>query len=348
MPQIDRATLTGLSTRIFISIGAPPDEAQLVAQELVRADLMGVHSHGVMRLPEYVQSSETGDVKPGAKITIAQETPTTAVVDCGRNFGQVGAHQALQVAIAKAKQSSVGCVVTRNCHHAGRVGSYAEAAARQDMICLATVTVRRKGHFVTPWGGTQGRLGTNPVAYGIPTEGLPMVTDFATSVIPEGAVRVALEAGKSLPVFAAVDATGKPIVDPALFYGPPIGALLPFGGNVGYKGYAVALLAEILGGALAGSRVEDETRSSNGVWILVLDPAAFLPIADFKRLTTGLVAYMKSSPPAEGEQVLVPGEREFLRLAESDGSVAISDSTWVQIQDTAEKLGVQLDVDEHD
>jgi uncharacterized oxidoreductase len=346
MPQIEPGSLTALSARIFVSIGAPPEEAQLVAQELVRADLMGVHSHGVMRIPEYVRASETGDVKPGAKITIVAETLTTAIVDCGRNFGQVGAHHAVQVAIAKAKESSVGCVVTRNCHHAGRVGAYAEAAARQDMICLSTVTVRRRGHFVTPWGGTQGRLGTNPIAYGVPTDGLPMVTDFATSVIPEGAVRVALKAGAKLPEFAAVDAAGKPILDPALFYGPPIGALLPFGGNVGYKGYALALLAEVLGGALAGSSVEDETRSANGVWILVLDPAAFLPLADFKRLTTGLVAYMKSSPPAEGQQVLVPGEREFLRLAESDGAVAINDSTWSQIQETARKLGVPLDVDE--
>lgn len=348
MPQLEPGALIALGTRIFLSIGAPEKEARLVAEELVRADLMGVRSHGVMRIPEYVLARERGDLKPGAAIQVVKETATTAIVDCGRNFGQVGAHRALEVAIAKARKNAVGCVVTRNCHHTGRVGAYVEAAARQDLICLATVTVRRKGHFVAPWGGSQGRLGTNPISYGIPTESEPMVTDFATSVIPEGAVRVALANGTLLPEFAAVDAAGHPIRDPAKFYGPPIGALLPFGGNVGYKGYALALLAEVLGGSLAGARVQDETRSSNGVWILIVDPTAFLPIAEFKRLTSELIAYMKSSPPADDQNpVLVPGEREFQRLQQSDGSIAVNDETWAQIATTATKLGVPLQTDGH-
>lgn len=349
MPLIDAGRLSDLSRRIFGSIGAPDDQAELVAGELVRADQMGVHSHGVMRIPEYVQASDKGDLKPGAAISVIDETPTTAIVDCGRNFGQVGAHRAVEIAIQKARKSSIGCVVTRNCHHAGRVGAYAEAAARQDMICLATVTVRRKGHFVTPWGGTQGRLGTNPIAYGIPTDGDPLVTDFATSVIPEGAVRVALKTGGVLPELAAVDSHGLPIIDPALFYGPPVGALLPFGGKVGYKGYALALLAEVLGGALAGFSADDETRSSNGVWVLVIDPRAFLPLEEFKRLTSQLVAYMKSSPPASGnDQVLVPGEREFRRLAEANGAVTVDGESWTQIRRTAQKLGIAVDIDARD
>lgn len=346
MPVVEPGRLTDLSRRIFGSIGAPEDQANLVARELVRADQMGVHSHGVIRIPEYVHASERGDLKPGAAIEIVRESPTTAIVDCGRNFGQVGAHRAVEVAIQKARESSIGCVITRNCHHTGRVGAYAEAAARQDMLCLATVTVRRRGHFVTPWGGTQGRLGTNPIAYGIPTDGLPVVTDFATSVIPEGAVRVALKTGARLPEFAAVDSHGSPILDPAMFYGPPVGALLPFGGNVGYKGYALALLAEVLGGALAGYRAEDETRSANGVWVLVINPEAFLPLKEFKRLTSELVKYMKSSPPASGnDQVLVPGEREFRRLAEADGAVSVDSESWTQIMRTAEKLGIAVDID---
>jgi LDH2 family malate/lactate/ureidoglycolate dehydrogenase len=167
------------------------------------------------------------------------------------------------------------------------------------------------------------------------------VTDFATSVIPEGVVRVAMKTGAKLPDLAAVDAHGMPISEPEQFYGPPVGALLPFGGNVGYKGYALALLAEVLGGSLAGLEAADESRSSNGVWIMVLDPAAFLPLTEFKRLTSELVAYMKSSPPAAGrEEVLVPGEREFRRLAQSDGAADIDEETWSQIVSTATKLGV--------
>jgi hydroxycarboxylate dehydrogenase B len=349
MPDLEPSYVIDLGARMFGAIGASDQEARLVAEELVRADLMGVTSHGVMRIPEYIRAGERGDLKPGAAIQVLNETPTTAIVDCGRNFGQVGAYRALDVAIAKARQSGIGCVVTRNCHHTGRVGAYAEAAARQDLICLATVAVRRRGHFVTPWGGTQGRLGTNPISYGIPTEGEPLVTDFATSVIPEGAVRVALQTGALLPEYAAVDAHGQPIRDPAKFYGPPIGALLPFGGNVGYKGYALALVAEVLGATLGGYSVKDETRSANGVWILVLDPAAFLPIAEFKRLTSELVAYLKSSPPADTQsQVLVPGEREFRRLADSNGAVFIDEETWAQIVVTAGRLGVPIQVENHE
>jgi hydroxycarboxylate dehydrogenase B len=329
-----------LAAAIFEAIGSPPAEATLIAQELVTANLIGIASHGLMRVPEYVKAAAEGDVKPGAEATIVAETASTAVVDCGRNFGQVGAYRALDVAIGKARETGVGCVVTRNCHHAGRLGAYPEAAARHGLLCLATAAVRPKGHFVVPWGGTEGRLGTNPIAYGVPTGNAPIVTDFATSVIPEGEVRQALEAQKPLPDLAAIDATGKPTTDPSKFYGPPKGALMPFGGSVGYKGYALGLLAEILGGALGGFSVRDTQRSSNALWLLVIEPTAFLALDEFKNLADDLIAYVKSSPAVPGGEVLVPGEMEERERLAADGTVFLASDEWASILAAARALGI--------
>jgi LDH2 family malate/lactate/ureidoglycolate dehydrogenase len=174
----------------------------------------------------------------------------------------------------------------------------------------------------------------------VPTEGDPILADFATSVIPEGAVRLALDRNSELPEGAALDSDGRPTRDPARFYGPPIGGLLPLGGAVGYKGYALGLLAEVLAGALSGSSATDATRSVNGIWLLVIDPNAFLPIDAFRALTSDYVTYLKSSTPVVASSpVLVPGEREFVALKETD-MISVDEGSWRRIIATASELGV--------
>ena len=345
MPAFAADRLQSVAESIFRRLGSPPEEARLVAHELVVADQMGLRSHGVIRIPSYVAYVADGEIRPGARWTVVSDTGSVAVLDCGANFGQVGAMQALSMASAKARSSGVGAVVTKRCHHVGRLGSYVERGARDGLICLAMATTRRRGHFVVPWGGREGRLGTNPIAYGIPTTGEPVVADFATSVIPEGAVRVSIDRGIELPEGAAIDADGRPTRDPKAFYGPPIGALLPFGASVGYKGYALGLLAEALAGSLAGEHADDDSRPANGFWVLALDPVSFTPAGTFATLAADVVDYVKSSPAAPGSSgVLVPGEREARsRAATERAGIEVEPATWDRIVAEGEKLGLDID-----
>jgi uncharacterized oxidoreductase len=329
---------------LFRAAGAPADEAELVAEQLTTSSLMGHDSHGVIRVPEYIELVERRTIVPGAAIRVEHTAGATAVVDCGWNFGALGANFAMARAIKLAQQHKVACVVTRRCNHAGRIGAYVEQAAEEDLIAIATCNSPRHGHYVLPWGGTQGRLGTNPIAYAVPTHGDPIVADLATCAAPEGKIRVYKNQGRPLPAGWIVDSVGRPATDPAAFYGPPPGAILPLGGAAGHKGYALGLLAEILGSPLAGRETADPNAAGNGLCFLVVDPRAFMPVEQFKSLVDATVAYMKSSSPAEAQgKVLLPGELEFRtrrrRLVEG---IPVDDSTWLAIEECGRRLGVDL------
>jgi uncharacterized oxidoreductase len=198
---------------------------------------------------------------------------------------------------------------------------------------------------VLPWGGREGRLATNPIAYAAPTGGDPIVADFATSVAPEGKLRYYRNQGKPVPDGWILDAEGQPTNDPNKFYGPPRGGILPLGGAAGHKGFALSLLVEILGSALAGVGLHDPIEYSNGVCFIAIDPAAFCPLAEFRRLMDETVAYIKSSAPAPGfEEVLVPGELEFrtMRQRERDG-IPVDPQTLEALRKHGERLGVDAD-----
>jgi hydroxycarboxylate dehydrogenase B len=340
-----RRTTSGIAA-VFEALGAPAADALLVARELVRAEQMGIRSHGLIRTVQYVTEIRAGRTKVGAPIEVVGGHGAVAVVDCGWNLGIVAAHRALEVGLDRVRASGMAAVVTRSCNHVGRLGSYAERAARAGLVCLAAVSVPHVGHYVVPWGGTDGRLGTNPLAYGFPADPDPIVADFATSVIPEGRIRTALANGTQVVPDAMLDADGRPTTDPAAFYGPPKGTLLPFGGPVGHKGYALSLLAELLGGALAGERVDDPERAVNALCLILLDPAAFTLAAPVDELGGKVAEYMRSSAPAPGhERVLVPGqiELELLRDAEDRGVVEVGDAVWDDVQASAASAGVSLE-----
>ena len=336
--------LEQLTTQIFQAASVPSDEAALIARELVYANLLGMDSHGVIRIPQYMEYIDNAEIVPGAPTTVKKETPTTAIVDGGDNFGQVVAFRALDLAVKKAREQNISCVLAQRCNHVGRLGSYPQRAADQEMIALALATWPSYGHHVAPFGAREGRLSTNPIAFGAPTGGDPLLSDFATSVLSEGRIRVALHSDQPLPENTIVDAQGKATCDPAAFYGPPGGAILPFGGPVGYKGYALSLLVEILGGTLAGSVVDDPDRLGNGLCLIVINPAAFTPLGDFKQLMEGVGAYMKSAAPAEGfEEVMLPGEKEFQTVARRKAEgIPLANTTWEQILEVAERLGVPI------
>lgn len=341
MPHLDPTEMGRQVSRLFQACGVPTDDADLVASDLVQTEVMGVSSHGLIRVMEYLHDLSSGRAVAGAPVTVTGGEGSTLVVNGGWNLGIVTAHTALNVGIEAARQHRIAAVITRECNHVNRLGSYAEAAAQMGFICIAAAALPPLGHFVVPWGGADGRLGTNPFAYGFPTAGDPIVADFATSVIPEGKVRLAHVNGQPLPAGAVLDADGNPTTDASDFYKTPGGWLLPFGGPVGYKGYALGLLVELLGGVLADTPVDDDNRHINGVFFMFLDPTAFLPPGRCEELSQRVVEYMHSSRAAPGHsQVFIPGEIEH--MAASRGSLHVESGVWDQIRAVGEAHGVDF------
>jgi uncharacterized oxidoreductase len=338
-------SVTQLGVALFTASGASEDHARATATSLVTSSLMGHDSHGVIRVPEYLGFVADGSIIVDAPMAVERTGPATAVVDCGRGFGAIGAEKAISVGIEIAREQRTACVITRHCNHVGRLGAWVQLAADHGMLGLATCNSPIHGHAVLPWGGRDGRLGTNPIAYAIPTSGDPVVADFSTSVAPEGKIRVHRNLGKPVPDGWIKDADGNATNDPNAFYGPPRGGILPLGAGAGHKGFALGLLVEILGSALAGVGSHDPNAFGNGVCFIVIDPSAFCPLAEFRKLMDETVAYIKSSRPAPGfAEVIVPGELEFrtLRQREIDG-IPIDQATLQAIRAHGARLGVDVD-----
>jgi uncharacterized oxidoreductase len=351
MPIFRAEELQEIATRIFQGAGSPEAEARLVSRYLVNANLMGHDSHGVIRIPQYLGNVKQGTCVPGASLEVVQETPATAVLNANWAYGQVAATRAMEIAIEKATAQAVSSVGIHHCNHIGRLGEYPLLATARDMIGIVTANGHGVGHIVAPYGGAEGRMVTNPIAVGIPTGGdEPIVLDMATSVAAEGKVRVKRNRGEQTPEGWLVNNQGVPTTNPADLYTSPRGALLPLGGLVaGHKGYGLALVIEILSGALtrAGcARPIASLGGPNGVFMLVLNIAAFTSVEAFKQEVDQFTAYVKSARPMKGfTEVLLPGEPEAReqqrRRAEG---IAIDDETWRQIVAAAAEFGVTVEV----
>jgi uncharacterized oxidoreductase len=346
MPLISSDKLRQITIEIFRSSGAPPEESELVADHLVEANLRAVDSHGVIRIPQYIDDVRSGTIRPGASFEIETETPVSAVVRCGWTFGVVGALRAARLAAKKAKGSGMAVVVTKECNHAGRLGHYLELLAGEGLVAFGFCSSPMHGHFVVPWGGRDGRLSTNPISYGVPVTGaLPIIADFSTSQAPEGKIRLYRNRQEDLPSGWIIDADGRPSTSPAAFYGPPQGGILPFGGRQGYRGYALGLLVEIMGSILSG---QDSTidRPGNGVSFMALNPDILIDQKIYASNVESMVAYIKSSRPVdEKKPILLPGEPELrARAARLEHGIEVESATWKRIVAVAQDLNVSSDM----
>ena len=338
---ISHERLLTFATEVFRAVGSPQIEAAIVADHLVTASLMGYDTHGVMRIPQYVEDTTKGMIRPGAPTSIEQETATTAVVDCGWNFGQVGGLRAIDLAMKKAAANKTSTVVARRCNHAGRLGTYTTRAAENGFLAIGVCNSPIHGHFVTPWGGREGRLATNPISFAVPSNGgHPIVGDFSTAEASEGSIRLHRNQGMPLPDGWVIDSQGNATTDPNEFYGPPRGAILPFGGSRGYRGFALSLLVEVLGGLLGGSAVTQQ-QPGNGLAFITIDVSAFLAREQFSAMVDELKEYVKSAAPAPGCEVMLPGEPDFrTREKRLKEGIPIDENSWSQIGAAAVKVGV--------
>jgi hydroxycarboxylate dehydrogenase B len=200
------------------------------------------------------------------------------------------------------------------------------------------------GRWVAPWGGTERRLSTNPVAFAAPTGGQPVLVDITTSTVAEGKVRVLSNKGQPMPEGWAIHPDGSALTDPAHMYGPPYGSLLPFGGMAGHKGFGLSMMVELLSGALSGAGCTGagDRPPGNALFILVIDPAATGTLAAFQAEAVGLVDWVKSSTPVPGGAgVMAPGEPEFREEARRrEAGIPLDDETWRQLRELAAGLGI--------
>ncbi len=348
-------TLRPYVAAIFEAAGCTPAEAGRIAFHLVSANLAGHDSHGVIRVPRYVQWLAEGKVRAGQTPTIVLESATHAVLDGNTGFGQTIGPIAVDLGIAKAKAAGLAVVTLRNSGHIGRIGDWAERAAEAGLVSIHFVNVGM-GEIVAPFGGTQRRFGTNPFCIGVPQpEGPPLLLDFATSIVAEGKVLVASNGGKPIPADALVTADGRMSGDPADFYGPidgtaqrdpgnGTGALRAFGDH---KGSAIAFMCEILAGCLAGSPtagpIPGEKRGGivNGMVSIYLDPTHF-GAAHFTQTARDFADYVRATRPAlEGGEVLVPGDAEArTRAARTQDGIPLQEGTWAAIRATGDALDV--------
>ncbi len=348
MPVLNSEQLFELASSILSAAGTPPEDAAVVAAELRDANLVGHDSHGVMRLVQYVQMMEEGFITPGTPFEIVRDAPGFAVTDAHFNFGQVASMKALNLAQAKAKATGTATVMIRNCNHVGRLGSYTHRAALAGFGAIMAVNSPGPGG-VAPFGGTDRRLGTNPISMAAPAREDAFVLDMTTSATAEGKLRVAFQKGEPVPEGLMIDGHGSPSTNPADYYSKPYGAILPLGGPLmGHKGYGLSVMIDVICGILSGSGVarEDLPRGANGVWLYLIDIGQFVPRTEYDAWVERYIPYLTDSRKQPGvTEILLPGEIEQRKKAqrERDG-VAIPDETWRQISELGRRLKAKLPV----
>ncbi len=345
--RIPVADLRAFVAAVFRATGSADGEARIVGDHLVDANLAGHESHGVIRVSKYVDWHAKGMVVANRHAVVVRETACNAVVDGQFGYGQVIGREAMDLAIAKARQSGLCAVAIRNAGHLGRIGAFAEQVAQAGLASVHFVNTSGFGILVAPHGGTDRRLSANPIAAGAPGPGgAPLVLDISTSAIAEGKIQVAKNHGEPLPPGCTIDSMGRPNRDPAVFYGPPVGALLPIGGH---KGYGLSIFCEIFAGALSGGQTTNPANATarrlvNNMLSLVFDAEAFCGAEAFNAEIARLAAWVKASPPAmPGGEVLLPGEIERRTRArlEREG-IPLDVVTRRQIADSVRALAVAV------
>jgi uncharacterized oxidoreductase len=337
---------------IFVGSGCSAEEGRRIAKYLVGANLTGHDSHGVVRVPRYVQMKSEGHVVADQKIAILIDTPGLAVVDGCHGFGQTVAPQAVELGIEKCRQHGLAAIALRNAGHIGRVGDWAEMAAQAALVSIHFVNAAGSV-LVAPFGGVERRFSTAPFCVGVPrVDAEPVILDFATSVVAEGKVLVASRGGKKLPADALVGPEGAVSADPHLLYGDyePGGGARDYSKGEGairafgdHKGSGLALICELLGGALSGTGATQEGRPfANGMLSFYVDPKRLDPEAAFSGEVARYVAAVKSSRPVRpAGEVLTPGEPEQRMRAERLASgVPLTDDIWASIVATARQVGI--------
>ena len=335
---------------VLIAAGSSAEEAEKVAANLVMANLSGHDSHGVGMLPRYVDAVLEGGLTPNASVQTVLDAGSLLSLNGQRGYGQVIGEQAMAMGIARAKLHGSCIMALAESHHLGRIGHFAEMAVDQGLVSLHFVNVKSRA-VVAPWGGTDGRFGTNPCCIGIPLKDQPpFILDFATSRVAQGKMRVAYNQGNKVAPGLLMDEHGQPTTDPGVVVVPQpngfFGALMPFGEH---KGYGMAVACELLGGALTGggtwhSPSVEGRAIINSMLTILIDPARLGTQAPFDTEARAFVDWLRQSPPADGfDRVQIAGEPErAIRLQREQDGIEVDLQTWQEIVLAANKVGASI------
>ena len=345
--------LRRLVAAVFRRMGCPEDEAERIAHYLSKANLTGHDSHGVIRVPRYVEWISVGRLKPGMHVEALVDTPAITILDGKHGMGQTVGPESCRIGIEKAKQHGVAVVALRNAGHLGRIGDFAEMAVAEEIVSIHFVNVY-SSLLVAPFGARDRRTSTNPIAIGVPTkDGKPFVLDFATALVAEGKVLVARQGGKAVPDDALVDSEGRLTADPSALYGPPPdvgfadptkgpGALRTFGEH---KGSGLSLACDLLAGALGGSgaNLGEVGLFHNGMLSIYLEPEMFGGRQALREEAQGYVDWIRAAGPIDADEpVAIPGDKERRLSAErTEDGIPLSDDTWNAILGAARTAGLE-------
>jgi LDH2 family malate/lactate/ureidoglycolate dehydrogenase len=325
--------------------GMPPDEAKTMMEVLVDTSLRGVDSHGVRALPRYVREVQNGQIRPAEHITVVRDTVVTAMWDTSEVNGFVVGKRAMEAAIEKAKQFKMGAVGCMGPAHNGALYWYTTLAVEEDMVGM--VIQRGARQVVAPFGGVDGRLGTNPMAVGIPA-GVekPILLDMATNAVATGHFLTMKLRGESIPEGWVINKQGR-WVNEYDYNAVERGVLSPvsFGGVTGeYKGYGIKVVLEALAGAI-GSGCSLDAKKRYDLLYMAIDPSGFCPIDEFKARIDSMIQHLKTSEKRPGfDEIYLPGELEFLikDIRLRDG-IFLDNEFWEEIVQTAHNLDIKLD-----
>lgn len=341
MPLVPAPQVQELLTAIYQHHGSPPEEAEQVAAHQVRSHLVGHESHGALRTDSYIEQIKKGQVVPGAPTDILVDTPGVTVIDGNWNFGFVVARRAVKIAVDKAKTIGSSSAIVRRQGHIGRLGEYTAEAAANGCIAILTADSGNGPKVAVPYGGTDPRLGSNPISIAAPSSRGPVVLDMATTAIAGGKLRVAIAEGKQVPLGWILDKQGNPTTNPQdLFDG---GSMLPLGGDQAHKGYGLSFMIEILSGILTGIGYGSDGSGfhNDGIFFAAFSVEHFRPLAEFEAEVDGFIDWVKTSGLATGfDEILYPGELEArLEQERLAGGFFVDESTWSRLQVLAAEAG---------
>lgn len=316
---LDHGAASGFAAALLQAAGVPPADAEIAARCLVRADLRGVDTHGMIRLPGYLDRIAKGLVDPAPKLAFEAVAPNAARLDGKNGLGFVVATRAVDHGIALAREMGMGLIGVRNSTHYGMAATYLLQAIEAG---FAAMVFTNASPALPPWGGRGEMFGTSPFAVGVPAPGsVPFVLDMAPTVVARGKIRKAAREGRPIPEGWGLDAEGRETTDPAAVMAG--GVLLPIGGA---KGAGLSMMLDILCGVLTGARyggeVGDQYKRFDrpqgvGHFILVMRPDLFLPAAEIAARMADLVTRVKANPKAAGvDEIYMPGEIEAAREAQ--------------------------------
>jgi ureidoglycolate dehydrogenase (NAD+) len=342
MRRLGAEPLQAWCSALLAAAGLEEDAASTVAETLVATSLRGVDSHGVARLPIYVERLRAGVLNGAPRPRVDRRDGAVAVVDGDAGPGQIAGLFATDLSVELAREFGVGAVSVHSSNHYGAAGIYAARAARAGMIGLSTTNA---DPLAVPFGGASKALGTNPIAFAAPAADGVFVFDMATSQVAANKVFNARDEGRAIPEGWAVDESGAAITDPSEFY-----AVVPLGG---YKGYGLALMVEVLSGVLAGAAVTHgvaglfanlERPQGLGHFHLALDPERTVGRERFASVLSGLLDELRAIPPAPGfEEVLVAGDPEERAERERRaGGIPLPDALAAKLEALSGELGVPV------